>query len=211
MKVKLFLIAYDLRFLNASLKAPMLPNCYLTYAYPNREIAMSTDPINDPDGETSTFGSGPSVKDLARSGISARIGGFEVDGDGRIRSREPGLPLNFRFDYRGILFDSVVEFEPQPRVRLSAELGKLPFSMQAGEGRRWSQRIVAATRALPHGRINVDELQDMRLQAECVPPSPLTPSSVMATVTAMLLDFKPYLALLGQALEFGLRRDRIAE
>jgi hypothetical protein len=139
------------------------------------------------------------------------MGSFKVDGDGRIHGREPGVPLNFSFDYRGIQFDSVIEIEPQPRVRLSAELGRLPFSMQAGEGRRLSRRIVEATRALPHGRINLDELQDMHLQAECVPPTPLTPSSVIATVTAMLLDFKPYLVLLGQALEFGLRRDRVAE
>jgi hypothetical protein len=39
----------------------------------------------------------------------------------------------------------------------------------------------------------------MVLEGELTPPSPPTPVSVIATAVALILDFKPYLDLLGDA------------
>jgi hypothetical protein len=45
----------------------------------------------------------------------------------------------------------------------------------------------------------------MVLEGELAPPSPRTPASVIATAVALILDFQPYLELLGEAV--ALRRD----
>ncbi len=53
----------------------------------------------------------------------------------------------------------------------------------------------------PHGRIGLSEDDDIRLEAASTPPAPLTPASLMATLTALLFDFQPYLDLLGRVLD----------
>ena len=63
----------------------------------------------------------------------------------------------------------------------------------------FSRRIVEATGRLPHGHIRLSDDQDMHLSAEAPAPVPLTPVRVMAALTALLLEFKPYLELLHEA------------
>ncbi|MFQ5775245.1 MAG: hypothetical protein ACE5GS_12060 [Kiloniellaceae bacterium] len=136
------------------------------------------------------------VELVANSGGPFQVGDFEVGDDGRLRPREDRGPLKFGFAYLGIEFRAEVHTCPEPRIDLSADLGKLPYTMELGQGRRLTRRILEATATLPGGRISLAEDQDMRLRAAAEPPMPLTPASVMATVTALLLDFKPYLELL---------------
>jgi hypothetical protein len=126
------------------------------------------------------------------------VGEIELNGQGRIRARDDNEPLRFGFAYLGIEFRAEVETESQPRVKLIAEFGKLPYSMEIGDGRGLIRRILAASARVPHAQIGLSEFDDMRLEAESSPPSPFTPVSFMATVTALVLDFRPYLDLLAR-------------
>ena len=114
--------------------------------------------------------------------------------------------------FSSLFFSSLSFFSPQsePRVRLTAELGKLPYSMEIGEGRRLIRRILHESARAPHGRIGLSEDDDIRLAAVSTPPAPFTPASLMATLTALLLDFQPYLDLLGRVLDDA-RRAKTAE
>ncbi len=134
-----------------------------------------------------------------------RVGDIEIDGQGRIRARADKGPLRFAFAYRGVEFGAEVATGAEPRVKLSAELGKLPYSMEIGHGRHTIRRILVASAQLPHGRISLSDTDDMRLEAESSPPSPFTPASLMAAVAALLLDFRPYLDLVARVLD-GTRR-----
>ncbi len=139
-----------------------------------------------------------------------RVGDIEIDGRGRIRARSDKGPLRFAFAYRGVEFGAEVAIGAEPRVRLSAELGKLPYSMEIGHGRHTIRRILMASAQLPHGRIGLSESDDMRIEAESSPPAPFTPVSLMAAVAALLLDFRPYLDLVARVLD-GARRIDAAE
>ena len=86
------------------------------------------------------------------------------------------------------------------RFSLDAELGKLPYRAEIGVRRKLTRRIVRASQALPRGGIELSEANDMRLTAEIEPTAPLTPTAVLTALTAILLDFKPYLELLHEVM-----------
>ncbi len=129
------------------------------------------------------------------------VGEIWIDERGRIRSRDDAAPLRLGFAYRGVEYRAEVETASEPRVRLTAELGKLPYSMEIGEGRRLIRCILHESARAPHGRIDLSEDDDIRLEAASTPPAPFTPASLMATLAALLFDFQPYLDLLGQVLD----------
>ncbi len=138
-----------------------------------------------------------------------RVGDIEIAGQGRIRARGDKGPLRFAFAYRGVEFGAEVATGAEPRVRLWAELGKLPYSMEIGHARHTIRRILMASAQLPHGRIGLSDSDDMRLEAESSPPAPFTPASLMAAVAALLLDFRPYLDLVARVLDDAQRIDPV--
>ncbi len=138
------------------------------------------------------------------------VGGIQFDKRGQICLRGGEGPLRFDFAYRGIEFGAEVATDSEPRVRLTAELGKLPYSTEIGDGRQIIRSILAASAAAPHGRIGLSEADDMHLEAESSSPIPVTPASLMATVTALLLDFQPYLDLLARVLDGSRQIDTAA-
>ena len=138
--------------------------------------------------------------DLAKRSAPLQVGDFAIDDEGRLRLRTDGEPLAFGFSYRGADFIARILSGPEPQVNLSAELGKLPFSAAVGDRRRLARQVVEATARLPHGQIWLSSDHDMHLRAELPAPAPLTPVGVMAALAAMLLEFKPYLDLLHDAI-----------
>jgi len=130
-----------------------------------------------------------------------KVGDIRVDERGRIRARDNAVPLRLAFAYRGVEYTAEVETVSEPRVQLTAELGKLPYSMEIGKGRHLIRRILDESARASQGRINLSEDHDLRLEAVSTPPQPFTPASLMATLTALLFDFQPYLDLLGRVLD----------
>lgn len=165
------------------------------------------------DGRTESAGTGLSAAAALIAGrcFPLRAGDIQVDARGRIVARDATLPLRFGFAYRGVEYEAAVETKTALRqVRLTAELGKLPYTMEIGEGRRLIRQILCESERAPHGGIGLSERDDMRLEAISTPPEPFTPASLMATLTAMLLNFQPYLDLLAQVLD-DTRREKMPE
>jgi len=125
-----------------------------------------------------------------------QVGDLVFNEDDRIRLRGDAQPLCFAFAFRGVDFEARMVTSPEALITLSAELGKVPYSIEQGADRRGTQRIVEATADMPNGRIEISGSQDMSLVATAQPPSPLTPASIMAAITSLLLDFGPYIDLL---------------
>ena len=130
-----------------------------------------------------------------------KVGEIQVDKQGRIQPRDSAAPLRLGFAYRGVEYHAEIDTASEPQVRLTADLGKLPYTMEIGEGRHLIRRILDQSACTAHGRIGLSEDNDMRLEAVSAPPEPFTPASLMATLTALLFDFQPYLDLLGQVLD----------
>lgn len=140
------------------------------------------------------------VERFAERDTPLQVGELGVDEHGRLCPREAGTPLTFGFLYRGIGFNAEVRGAPDAHLSLNANLGKLPFSAELGVGRAETLRILADTAKLPRGQIVLSQDHDIQLCAESPAPTPLTPAAVMATLTALLLDFKPYIELLRASL-----------
>ncbi len=130
------------------------------------------------------------------------FGGVELGDDGHIRRRPADRPLNFSFVHDDIVFRGTLLGSPSPRLRLTAELGDLPYSAQSPVARQLCRKALEAShRPGRPGRLNLRDHHAMFFEAEAVPPAPRNSISVIATATAMLLDIKPYLTLLAGALD----------
>jgi len=143
------------------------------------------------------------VKQVGETALPLEIGSVVLGEDGHIRHASEDRPLHFRFSACGIEFEADLASKTAP-LRLRANLGKLPFSAESPDGRRLARTVMAATDRLRRGHILLSEEQDMVLEGELNPPSPRTPVAVIATAVALIMDFKPYLDLLGEAV--SLRR-----
>ena len=124
------------------------------------------------------------------------------------RNREFGLP-SFHFEFVGLLFEAEVVPGAAPLVRLKADLGPLPYTIEAPQQRRWMLRIVAASKRLKRGTLAIGEDGMVRLNAETAPAADGGPVGVLAAVTALLLDFKPHLEIVADMMAaFPARRRR---
>lgn len=143
------------------------------------------------------------VNRLAGATLPLEVGSLALGDDGHIRCSPDDRPLAFRFSACGVLFEATIAGRGAP-LRLRANLGKLPYSAESPEARSLTRSVLAATGRLRRGHILLTAEHDMLLEGELTPPSPRTPAHVIATAVALVLDFQPYLALLGEAV--ALRR-----
>ncbi len=160
----------------------------------------SSSPENDANPTAEPGHLRDTVALAAKSDGQVQLGDFEIDENGRLRPRPDGAPISFGFSYNGIDFIAKVEPGTDGRISLDAELGKLPYRAEIGERRRLTRQIVRAAQDLPRGRIDISDTSDMHLTARMEPAALLTPTAVLTALTAILLDFKPYLDLLHEVM-----------
>lgn len=138
------------------------------------------------------------LQQVAGAPLPLEVGSVAIGEDGHIERADGERPLYFRFSALGVIFEADLADRSAP-LRLRANLGKLPYSAESPEARRLARTVIAATDRLRRGHILLSEDHDMVLEGELTPPSPRTPVSVIATAVSLILDFKPYLDLLGEA------------
>jgi hypothetical protein len=143
------------------------------------------------------------VKEMANTSLPLEVGSVMLGEDGHIRPACGDRPLHFRFTACGVDFEADLASKTAP-LRLRANLGKLPYSAESPDARRLARTVIASTDRLRRGHILLTPEQDIVLEGELNPPSPRTPVAVIATAVSLILDFKPYLDLLGEAV--ALRR-----
>lgn len=139
------------------------------------------------------------LRQVAGTPLPLEVGSVVLGEDGHISRADVNRPLHFRFCACGIDFEADLADSNAP-LRLRANLGKLPYTAESPEGRRLARTVMASTDRLRRGHILLSPEQDIVLEGELNPPSPRTPVAVIATVVALILDFKPYLDLLGDAI-----------
>lgn len=135
--------------------------------------------------------------------MSFDAGNLEVDKDGRLRPRDGDKPLCFRFEFAGAPFEVVVTAGEAPLVQVTGDLGILPYTIESPAARRWALRVISASSQMRRGCLELDSSYAIRLRAAAPPPAQRNPVTIMSTVTALLLDFKPWLELLSEVLKLG--------
>ena len=110
-------------------------------------------------------------------------------------------PVKFTFLFYGLQFHATVEKAGESaRLRLLAELGPLPFSYQSVLARRLLRQILRSSEEGARARFSLGPAQAMRVEAEAPLSFPLRPVMLVASTTALLVDAKPYLKMIADAL-----------
>lgn len=128
------------------------------------------------------------------------VGRLELDGNGALRERASEEPLRFQFHYRDVPFDAEVGASEDSRLHLSARLGHLPFTAESPIGRRAISDLIAKAGRFAGGSLGLAEDRGIVLVGSMLPPKPRTPVSIMATVTALILEMRPRLDFVRECL-----------
>ena len=120
-------------------------------------------------------------------------------GHGRLQFRDPDTPSRLRFHYHGLPYDVEILPGTRPRVRISADLGVIPYTAESPLGRRYCQRAIQAASRLPNGRLFLDH-DHIRLEAETLAPDAEETAGVLAAIAALLIECLPYLRFLAEVL-----------
>ena len=73
------------------------------------------------------------------------FGSLTVAGDGRLQLGRKGPPLSFTLINRGLHLRCLWQKEPSAALLVKADLGKLPYSIEAPTGRSMIKRLIEAT------------------------------------------------------------------
>ena len=145
------------------------------------------------------------VRIASETKLPIELGSIEITEDGRVATAPAGRPLTFSFLYRDLTFAGEVGPEAGDRMRLVGEFGKLPYTAELPKGRHAIRQLVAASRRNKHTHFFITPTQDIRLAMEIVPAQPKTPVSIVAAVTALLLEALPAVELMLHTLSGGAR------
>lgn len=119
------------------------------------------------------------------------------DAEGRVVLRERQGPVRFQFLYLGqTVHGEIEDSETHSRLRLRAELGRVPYS---AESKDWRNNVLAlveaANEALQGGvRITPDQRIVSVYDDELL--SPLTGAMMIGAIVQFLLHIRPYLELI---------------
>lgn len=131
--------------------------------------------------------------------LTLEIGNLQIDNQGRLSLHARRQPIAFSFRYRNATFDTKVCIDQDTRIALRATLGAVPFSAESRPARRRCLGVLTQGQNTGHGGLRLSKLHDVVYSAAAVPPSPVTPGSVIATVTALLLEVRPHMDALSEA------------
>lgn len=140
------------------------------------------------------------VKLVSEQMLPLEVGNVHVDDDGMLRARDSEVPLDFTFSFLDIDFDVQVRGGDDSALQVKATVGHLPYTAENGWTRQFVQKVLTAARKLRRSRLSVDRNNQIVLHGEAVPPTPRTPMSVMATLTALVVEAKPYLEMIAEGL-----------
>jgi hypothetical protein len=109
----------------------------------------------------------------------------------------PASGIVFRFAYLDVPFTGRVERRGDGAVlRLSGDLGPLPFTIEAAQCRRRALRTLAAATRNTALDWHVSEKQGITVRGEIDLPRPLTPAAMVGGAVGLLLRGGRYLDLL---------------
>jgi hypothetical protein len=126
------------------------------------------------------------------------VGQLAVHPTGDLETREEAYPVAFEFVYRGVPFHADIKSDPEEPLSLRASVGVIPYSAETALGRQMAAQFAALARP-QRGRFTLEPGGRIALAFEAVIPRPRTPVTVLATVTSLLVEIRPYLDILEAA------------
>ena len=127
------------------------------------------------------------------------VGHLSVSSTGQVAVAYPSTcAVAFDFVFRGVPFHAEVPGDLDAPLSISAVLGVLPYSAETVTGRRAALDILSLARPA-RGTVSLEAGGRIRARFGAPVPRPRTPVTVVATVSCLLVDLRPYLDLLAAA------------
>lgn len=142
--------------------------------------------------------SGMRITQLAETAFPLEVNSLFIDAEGELNRIDPReRPFGFRFEYLGLRFAASTRVRKGKLwLQLTAKVGPIPYTAESQDRRRDALAIMRASLALPHGRLGVSRDRQIEVAGEFPLSEPLTPVSVVSAAAELVLEIKPYLALL---------------
>jgi hypothetical protein len=126
------------------------------------------------------------------------VGHLSVSPAGQVATYPFPYTVAFDFVFHGVPFHAELPNKADAPLTLSAVLGILPYSAETVTGRRATLDILRLAKPA-RGEITLETGGRIHARFSAPVPRPRTPVTVVATVSCLLLDVRPYLDLLAAA------------
>ena len=126
------------------------------------------------------------------------VGHLSVSPAGQVAAYPSPCAVAFDFVYRGVPFHAELPGDPEAPITISAVLGVLPYSAETVAGRRTALDILSLAKPA-RGTVSLEAGGRIHARFSAPVPRPRTPVTVVATVSCLLVDVRPYLDLLAAA------------
>jgi hypothetical protein len=126
---------------------------------------------------------------------------LRIKADGSLQIGRQDGQIEFSFNYRGLTFEA----NTRPTaggtvVQVAAKIRPLPYSAEGVTLRRAVIAILEASQALPEARLVVSKHRWIYCIGKSALPADWEPQDVITAATRLVLEVKPYLLMLQEAL-----------
>ena len=110
------------------------------------------------------------------------------------KAQSLSLPANFTFRWRDIMFACrAQETDDGARIRMFAELGQIPYSAESRINRLRTMALLKLSGHIADGDFVAGPQQALLFRSEFALPLPLNGSTLLGSISAHLIEVKPYL------------------
>jgi hypothetical protein len=126
---------------------------------------------------------------------------LRINADGTLQIGRKDGQIEFAFHYLGLTFEANTRPTASGTVvQVSAEVAPLPFSAEGVAARRAVVAIIDASQAMSEARLVVSKHRWIYCIGKSTLPENWEPKDVIAAATRLVLEVKPYLVMLREAL-----------
>lgn len=119
------------------------------------------------------------------------------DADGRVVLRERKGPVRFEFSYLGqVVHGEIEDSETHSRLRIRAELGRIPYTAESKDWRMNVLGLVEAANEALHGVVRITPDQRIVAVYDDELLSPMSGAMLIGAITQFLIHVRPYLELI---------------
>ncbi len=109
----------------------------------------------------------------------------------------PSFPLSFSFKCYGVDFSADgVESDEGPSLRISGNLGPLPYSAESPENRKAIGKILSMAPEFLNLRMSLSNTKEIVVKGELALGGSITPSRIVATASAFVASAKPLIQVI---------------
>ena len=126
---------------------------------------------------------------------------LRINADGTLQIGRKDGQIEFSFHFQGVTFDANTRPTATGTVvQVAAEIAPLPYSAEGVATRRAVVAIIEASQAMPEARLVVSKSRWIYCIGKAGLPGHWEPQDVITAATRLVLEVKPYLVMLQEAL-----------